>query len=593
MRRDWLGFSNRAPALARAFFVLVGPLALFFAILTSVGPYLQYFSYWALEGDQALTFDEAMHGGGTTYLPSLANWTTAFLDWRFLMIGLGTAIFATRAKMPRQIVVLGAVSLVPLLCVIDLFDLITSGRLALEAIVRSLLANVVGAALAGVASAIALWCFERILRGLPNLRFGRILASASIPLNAVFWSVAVYYLLTFFLQPTDEEFELVLQSPIRGFVVPHEENKKVSAEDEHRAVKSFSLVPNEAVDGSASVIAADGSIHGNWRALTSGLPFKAEIFLLADCPDFSHAKNQTKVAEFTSNGVSQLGFVTSSADAELEIGGGKARAFTLTKGQSTMFWLTPDKAKQHAKITHFAGPKNLLGLKSNGKLETFIQFPLINSDHTKIKRVGGYVDISINGKRSRFNYAAPNSFDLKQIVRCRSVTVTSSKESIPASERILIGGVFIRLTPMESVELVYSPYDQEMSIAASKGWASVDGIPSSSLQGDIGATDSLSIAGNGGQLTFAGRTIALNEESSFSVMGHVRASLTEKMEGRFSGQARFFWMDDHLLNRTQWKRLSIEWQVIALGWLGSMVLFLLRLLRPVLVRFRENAPLLV
>lgn len=575
-RQEWLSF--------------VIPLALFTAILISVGPYLQHFSYLALEGSEAPTSAEAVHARGAASLPSLSGWTTGFLYWPFLLAGLVAAIVAAHGAKPRQISIYLALSLIPLLTIIDI-SLSWSVIQSWEDFLKNMLANIVGSALVGAACAVSLWLYEIVSVSLSNELFRRYLAAVSLPLSAVFLIVTLYYGLLFFVQPTVESFDLTTRAAFRGFYSPyHEETIEATEQpqepEEERRV--FSLLPDRGTGGAASVTFPSGQLSSEWSAAGRELQFVAEIFLVADCSDFEAASRVISRSPYIHRtNVWRLQISVNEGPTLFETGEQRHSSFSLRFNGPTFYWFVPNDDGA-ARIRHYMTERDALTARLAGASAFYIRAPQMSSDGGASRPAARSFRLRINNDVSDVRFPASTTFDLTRRLRCRAVEPRAQGVTNQRTP-VALAGVFVRLVPVERQVSVVRMFESQLQLTGGAGWATIEGVPLTSLQEElIGVTDFMAVASTGARLGAAGHQIEFTETDNLTIVGHVRAKFTPSGGARFTGRARLLWRNNELLNRTRWERLSTELQVAVFAWLGAMLLGFLRLLKPVFARLKSD-----
>lgn len=147
--------------------ILVIPFSLFLAILLGFGPYLQHFSFSALEqgAPSAADFES---GPSLVLLPSLADWTVQFLYGPFFWIALPSAYLGSRAETPIRVSGTSGLAVFTALCLLDFFTELFGGNLTSDSVTRNFIANFVGSSLLPFISAFAISAYEYVYSQVKN-----------------------------------------------------------------------------------------------------------------------------------------------------------------------------------------------------------------------------------------------------------------------------------------------------------------------------------------------------------------------------------------------------------------------------------------
>ena len=568
---------------------LIIPLALFLAIVLSFGPYLQHFGYSSLEQGAPSAADlEA--GSSIIILPPLANWLTQFLYGPFVLIGLISAYFGSRASTPLQIAIVSS------LCVfvaISIFDLVSEGlrgEISTDSFTRNLVANFMGALFLALLTSFSLVFYEWASNESHGIVL-KYLTALIMPATAFVISLIAYYILYFFFQPLGLRISFDSSPPVSGFYAAEIGNGELKSD------KRFAFLPKSVRNGFAKIEGADGTTEIEWQSLSQEQPFSLEMYATSDCWSLDSAKNLKKPTAFIEKrNIKHLKLDFGSGITRFEMPSIKRGNFEFLEASPSFFWITPEENKKTLSFSQFfSGNGGSLVIRSEDEIIFALSTSLINVRDGSPKLVPRVAQIALDGEDRVLHFSPMKYFDRYKRLKCRAAKFGPEKPGrLKGSiEPGGIGGLIVRIKPVDAkiTELVQFPH--QISVSNFGGWANVGGVDPGELKDhDVGVLTGLSIS-NINNLRIDGRPEKVERDTTISVFGRVNARFDETSTFSFDGKARLAWRDQELLNVSKWDRLSTEWRMALVGWFGAMFVLFLRTVGPISRRLRSGLPLRV
>lgn len=586
--------------LARRWSPLVVPVAIFLAFLLSVGPSLQLYFVSLVGSDEPSVYGSA-YSNALAPFPRLADWLIGAFDWRFLLIGGLAACCACRASTSRGQFAATATACFAGLCVLDVSEWVLLSPRALDQLLVSFGANLVGSAVAATLLLAVLSAHERALAVA-----GQAIRAAFLVLAGLAASIVVHYALLFFYKPLPIRVSLTASHPFSGGFAPHPRvpaverlmvsSRRGSTRDGSGA---FGLLPKRASGGKGEVNSPAGRLKVRWRRNRPDGSFVASLAFYIDCLGSDQVTKLGKVHGVTVSDVHALDLRFDAGQTFLEIPAQPRNGFSYDEPRPAL--VSTDVEKAGTTVTYFSAGRGRLRNVGPEEQVFFLNAVLIKSVEGDGIMVPRALRIVVNGIPRRVRFTSTGTIDPHAAMKCRALDLPAFGGSDPsggvvrvAQSHLTSAGVLVRLTPVaqRSTTVLRTPV-HSVEVSGGNGWFAVKGIAPDRMRNEyLGITDFLIVDQGVKQLSVDGARVDTVKSSRVVIMGDLSGSYDEEGDVHVEGSAQAAWLDGRRLNPTKWERLSNELRIFVLTTIVAAVAALGRLMARLLRRLADPAPLL-
>jgi len=269
-----------------------------------------------------------------------------------------------------------------------------------------------------------------------------------------------------------------------------------------------------------------------------------------------------------------------------------AAAYAVKLKAPTFYWIKNGGSAKNIDVALFLSPSNVIRRDGRGTTDFFIIAPLLASKDNQSRPQSRKLEVRVGDQTYTAIFDARANFDPKRKLHCQVVDPAKMTAGHVAPAQIgILAGVFVKIVPVSGPVDAYGNFDNQLIGTGVGGELNVkDYAAAETTDEDLGSTDFLSIANNLIRLKVDDRELALTPDDWLYVLGSVHGEFGDAKDIRFDGAAKTIWKNGKRLNQTRWERLSTEWQLAVLGWIGGVLYGLFKFLTPVLARLTRDTP---
>lgn len=415
-------------------------------------------------------------------------------------------------------------------------------------------------------------------------------AAAVVPVFGMLLSVTAYYFLYFFFQPTIARFEFVAQPSFRGYVNPYRKDGDATE------AKTFTLLPGSEIDVGAWVTGTDGKLNARWNALSKEQLFTLQLYLVSDCGDLSDVlatKRKGAKPFLTDDNIRSLRIGLDEGLAFFDVARNDEARLSLDIRKPTFYWVQKAKKDDGFEMSYYLVQPDVLTRKARETTEFFIRAPLQRVENDQSRPISRSFSVALNGGEHKVTFDVAPKIDPQRKVKCHFIDggAVSDARKVSADATALLAGLYVKIEPIQRSLGVFQPFDNELKVSGLDGQFSTEAISPDSLEGHkFGSTDLLAAVGDIKELKVDGSDLPSKPGDFIHALGSVNGEFIAGGRSRFSGVANLLWQNSKRINKTRWEKLSTEWQLAMLGWIGALAFALFRLLGPTFRRLGDNSP---
>jgi hypothetical protein len=260
--------------------------------------------------------------------------------------------------------------------------------------------------------------------------------------------------------------------------------------------------------------------------------------------------------------------------------------------QPTFYWVEKGGNDGGLAVTYFLVQSNVVRRDASGVTEFLIRLPLLKAEDRKSSPAPRTLSLNLGNRDENIVFAADSKVNPNRKVRCHFIPSDLAKSGqVPTTSNAIMPGVYVKIEPIRAPLTAFQRFDSELVIKGVDGPLETGAIANSILTNyDFGETDLIAVMGNVSGLIVDGMAASTKVGDQIYVIGEIGGSFGDNGKAKFNGIAQVLWRNGHRVNKTRWEKLSTEWQLAVLAWLGSLLFGLYGLLRPTFARLGDNTP---